>query len=346
MENDARAGSGAAARGPWKRAMARWGSIRILPESRRFWLTASVVLSLATVQLFWILATDFHEFFPDDSFISLRYAQRLLDGQGLTWTDGERVEGYSNFLFVVLTAAGGWVFGHLAVVPRVLGALGVASVVPAVFRAYRPNRMPLLLASVVAGLFLALSGPIQAWSVAGLEQGLVVGALGWALCLGYPLLECDHPGKKQWLPLSAALAALVLTRPDGILFTAAAGIGLVLARRVRRPSWAVAFKLTTLPVAAALAQLVFRRFYYQEWVPNTYYAKVAFTSTRLEQGWTYLADGFEANRVLVVAVLLSFAAAFFDETARKRMVYVGAFFPPGQRMSSSSAATSSPITDT
>ncbi|HQP37591.1 MAG TPA: hypothetical protein PLI95_20540 [Polyangiaceae bacterium] len=314
------------ARHPWRRAFTRCLSARIFPGSLRFWVTASVVLTLATVQLFWILTTDFHEFFPDDSFISLRYAQRLLDGQGLTWTDGERVEGYSNLLFVLLTAAGGWVFGHLAVVPRVLGALAVASVVPALFRAFRPSRMSLLLAPLVAGLFLVLSGPIQAWSVAGLEQGLVVGALGWALCLGYPLLECDHPRARQWLPLSAALAALVLTRPDGILFTAAAGFGLLLARRLRPPAWALAVKLASVPAAAMLAQLVFRRLYYQEWVPNTYYAKVAFTSTRLEQGWVYLADGLEANRVLLAAVILSLVAAFFDETARRRLAYAGALF--------------------
>ncbi|MGB3965886.1 MAG: hypothetical protein WBO45_04080, partial [Planctomycetota bacterium] len=50
-------------------------------------------------------------FFSDDAFISLRYAQRLLAGDGLTWTDGEAVEGYSNLLWVLATAG--------------LGALGV-----------------------------------------------------------------------------------------------------------------------------------------------------------------------------------------------------------------------------
>ena len=47
----------------------------------------------------------------DDAFISLRYSQRLLEGHGLTWTDGPPVEGYSNLL---------WVLGC-----ALLGALGV-----------------------------------------------------------------------------------------------------------------------------------------------------------------------------------------------------------------------------
>ena len=32
-------------------------------------------------------------FLSDDSLISLRYANRLLDGKGLTWTEGQPVEG-------------------------------------------------------------------------------------------------------------------------------------------------------------------------------------------------------------------------------------------------------------
>jgi len=40
----------------------------------------------------------------DDAFISLRYAQRLLDGQGLSWTEGPPVEGYSNLLWVLACA--------------------------------------------------------------------------------------------------------------------------------------------------------------------------------------------------------------------------------------------------
>ena len=44
----------------------------------------------------------------DDAFISLRYAERFVAGDGLTWTDGEAVEGYSNLAWVLLCAALGW----------------------------------------------------------------------------------------------------------------------------------------------------------------------------------------------------------------------------------------------
>ena len=39
---------------------------------------------------------SYRTFFTDDGFISLRYASRLLHGHGLTWTEGDPVEGYVN----------------------------------------------------------------------------------------------------------------------------------------------------------------------------------------------------------------------------------------------------------
>jgi hypothetical protein len=50
-------------------------------------------------------AARYWPFIADDALISLRYGDRLLGGHGLTWTDGERVEGYSNLLWVLGCAA-------------------------------------------------------------------------------------------------------------------------------------------------------------------------------------------------------------------------------------------------
>jgi len=42
----------------------------------------------------------------DDAFISFRYAQNLVSGHGLVFNVGERVEGYTNFLWTLLIAGG------------------------------------------------------------------------------------------------------------------------------------------------------------------------------------------------------------------------------------------------
>src|SRR5207247_899918 len=45
----------------------------------------------------------------DDAFISFRYAQHLVDGYGLVFNPGERVEGYTNFLWTMIMAAVIWI---------------------------------------------------------------------------------------------------------------------------------------------------------------------------------------------------------------------------------------------
>src|SRR5689334_6986454 len=41
----------------------------------------------------------------DDAFISYRYARHLVEGRGLVWNPGERVEAYTNPLFTLGLAA-------------------------------------------------------------------------------------------------------------------------------------------------------------------------------------------------------------------------------------------------
>src|SRR5688572_22895442 len=47
------------------------------------------------VRYFWL---------DDDMMISMRYGRNLAQGHGLVWTPGERVEGYSNFLWTLIMA--------------------------------------------------------------------------------------------------------------------------------------------------------------------------------------------------------------------------------------------------
>ena len=47
-----------------------------------------------------------NRFIQDDAFISFQYARNLVEGHGLTFNPGERVEGYTNFLWTLLISAG------------------------------------------------------------------------------------------------------------------------------------------------------------------------------------------------------------------------------------------------
>src|SRR5262245_49795700 len=80
------------------------------------------VLALVVAALFaWNVQRTW--FLGDDAFISFRYARNLSDGSGLVWNPDERVEGYTNFSWVLLLAAG----MRIGLEPEVLAnVLGVA----------------------------------------------------------------------------------------------------------------------------------------------------------------------------------------------------------------------------
>ncbi len=71
-------------------------AIVLLDRYYRWWLGA--LLAGAAI-LAWL-----NRLVLDDAFISFRYARNLVSGHGLVWNPGERVEGYTNFLWTLLMA--------------------------------------------------------------------------------------------------------------------------------------------------------------------------------------------------------------------------------------------------
>ena len=57
----------------------------------------------------------------DDAFISFRYAQNLVRGNGLVYNLGERVKGYANLLWTVAMAAGMWAGLDAVMLSKILG---------------------------------------------------------------------------------------------------------------------------------------------------------------------------------------------------------------------------------
>ena len=66
---------------------------------RRWWL---VVVVLIPVALFGIHASLFWSYINDDAFITFRYSRFLASGLGPYYNVGEHVEGYTNFLWMLL----------------------------------------------------------------------------------------------------------------------------------------------------------------------------------------------------------------------------------------------------
>jgi hypothetical protein len=272
-------------------------------------------------------AWQYRGFFIDDGFLSLRYAHRLAAGRGLTFTDGERVEGYSNLLWVLACALGMRLGLAGVIAARVVGfaaafaAIGAAVAVGRVGGGTddaRPWRW--LLPSLYGALLLALSMPIAAWAVGGLEGTLVAALLGWGLVGTLPLLDRESVTLAEAARPGLPLALLCWTRPDGALLVAAIGFGFLLARGLSSRALGIVLRIALLPVCAVAVQLAFRVGYYGEWVPNTAVVKLHLGVGRLRQGWRYLSFG----ALNLAGPLLVALGAFLVGERRRVVLYVSA----------------------
>lgn len=212
------------------------------------------------------------DFITDDAYISFRYARNLaLHGQ-LVFNLGERVEGFTNFLWTIILALGIKVGLGPTTTSRFLGialAVGTLAVV---------NRTSLRLSNerpsgfhFISPILLASMGAFACWSTGGLETQLFT----FLITLGFhQLLKeiSNQPGKA-----SAVIFALAaMTRPEGaFLFALAAAFRFtkrtIELKRLLPPRheliWLGIFLGIFLPY------FLWRWHYYGYPFPNTFYVK-------------------------------------------------------------------------
>ena len=287
----------------------------------RWALAASIALALA---LLAIRVGEYHraglmpDVVLDDAYISFRYARNLVRGHGLVYNLGERVEGYTNFLWTVAVA--GAMAGGAGPEPaaEVLAALAAGATILLLAGLARE-----LIQGPLAGparflppLAFAAIGSQARYVVSGMETPLFVGLIvaGFACLLRGRDRAAPGLARRSALGAGAVFGIAALTRPEGALY---AGIGALCAlwgdargagagdgpgRRLRTAALlGVAF------LAVVGPHLAWRWSYYGYPLPNTYYAKVAGSlSERLAGGWQSLAQataGWSIWPVLALALL-------------------------------------------
>jgi len=255
--------------------------------------------------------------FDDDAFISLRYADRLVSGHGLTWTDGPRVEGYSNLLWILLIAAIGSFGVDLVIAARVLGAALTIGAIAAVAysgpRDFKNAALPLSLGVLV----IPLSIPIAVWSIAGLEQPLVACLLAWTLTIVRGASDAAFP-RRAWTLASILLGLLCLARPDSPVLVIAILLGVEIASRPRKRSMIRVMTLAAGPLLAICGQQIFRVAYYGRWISNPALVKVAFSGRRLEMGTDYIVGGYASMWPIVALALFALVYSLSTPQLRQR----------------------------
>ena len=261
---------------------------------RRYWpvLVATAVL-VPHALLF--------DFVNDDAYISFRYARNLAEHGQLVFNLGERVEGYTNFLWTVLLA-GGMVLGLSPVVfSRLLGVMFGVGTLAVVVRlslrlaGERPSRW-----HVVAPVGLAATGAFACWCTGGLETMFFT----FLLTLGFERLLAEMEDRKGFAS-GGYFALAALTRPEGVLLFAVAAFYRALSNLVRHRRlqprqhevlWVVLFLMIFVPY------FVWRLIYYGWPFPNTFYVKSSAGGTATWQMGLYYLRRFAEDYGLALLV--------------------------------------------
>jgi len=244
----------------------------------RAWTIAALAIAVLAVAWAWHLC-----WLSDDAFISFRYSRNWARGDGLVFNAGERVEGYTNFLWTALLALPALVGLDI---PATALALDLAAFVGVLWLVQRlatrlaPDGAPVRIS--FAAVACAASYGFASFATSGLETMpatlLVLVALDRALAGRTGAAGC------------AGIAA-TLMHPDHAIFYVALG-GVLAARRtpVRElVRYAAPFVLGYVPY------YLVRWAYYGDFFPNTYYSKSG-GDAYFHQGAIYLgASGLAAG---------------------------------------------------
>ena len=229
----------------------------------------------------------YNRFIQDDAFISFRYARNLVEGNGLVWNPGERVEGYTNFLWTLMIAGGIKLGLDPVMFSQILGLICFALTLVFTYKLAR-----LIFGRDLAVLTIILLGTnysFSAYATGGLEtqiQALIFTATAYLLFSAMSRGEWKY---SMMAGLSLLLTAGLLTRLDSAILAAVvipAALYQLLKQKAGIQVKVAKELLLVIPLVAIISiWFAWKLSYYGDIVPNTYYAKVAAATSPIGGMW-------------------------------------------------------------
>lgn len=226
------------------------------------------MLALAAVILLGFQSMFIHDTL-DDAFISFRYASNLIHHHELNWNPGEaHVEGYTNFLWVVLSVIPLALGVDVMVFMKILGCvLGLGTLICL----YQTTLLVQKGFAWIPSLLLSLCYPFAIWSVLGMETPLFAFLLVLSVQLFIQQTQTRFRSSS-----SIALLFLSLTRPEGAMvfgISLAFRFLILLGQGRVRQEMSGLIKWTAVFILPYLGYMVWRQAYYGCLFPNTFYVK-------------------------------------------------------------------------
>jgi len=237
-----------------------------------------------------------HAIGNDDAYITYRYAENFYKGFGLVFNKGERVEGYSNFLYLILMTPSFFfgrnnVYFYSLILNSILFSLSIFLFFDLVKNS--TDRITALISSSI----LSINPWIWLNVASGLETTLV-------FLLFILILKFIDDFKKIKL-LLIFLTLTILSRIDGFVIAFFVCLYLLANKRY------IHFCLSSLFISSVFAiQSLFRYLYYGNFISNTFYAK--FYNIDLNHKISYACFYFFKNLLFTGLWFLFFITAYLS----------------------------------
>ncbi len=251
----------------------------------------------------------------DDAYISYRYGKNLMEGKGLVYNQGEYVEGYTNFLWTIITAPFTQIKAvDVSIFSSTLGLL--LSMVNILLVALISKQFSEKLAGylkyliLLPALFLALDDSIAFWAIGGMEFPMYT---LFILGIVYNYFKINEH-KKHLYYLITFIMLCTLSRPEGNMIIVITLAHMFLFRKHINSFWKVFFTIIGAYALFCLAYYGFKYLFYGQLIPNTFYAKgVTDLSMNLVLGTKYLALCVGTRIYIFIFILfIPFKRAFLD----------------------------------
>ena len=261
----------------------------------------------------------FNAFPIEDAFISFRYIKHLLNGYGLVFNPGEMpVEGYSNFLWILVVAVTQWLF-HLDIIQTslilsIVFMLSNACLI--VFLYPYPSKSTNLRIAVLMGILL--NPFLLYWTYSGMETALFSVLITLIL---FATLSARNSTRSIIL-LALVQYLLVLCRMDGLLIVAVSYTYLFFEKKN-----AIILKALPLLGLFLLPYFIWKIIYFGNILPNTFYSKALvyeFFLQNLLRGFEYVVSflSFSGFIALLVPCLFFFLLGLHRKHSKQNSIIV------------------------
>lgn len=250
----------------------------------RTFKTTTIIIFISSLL---ILHQCYFDYVSDDAFISFRYVKNFVSGNGLVYNIGDKVEGYTNFLWIMILSFISYMGLNIVYWSRMLGSILSLFVIFIMYRQGKSNTNIKYPYYFLAPLLLAFNAAVAVWSVSGMETLLFTFLITWAITI-----TTQFPEKpKVFLLASILFGFSTLTRPEGIILYGASSLYLfffISKRQEKGQYWKIFFTGIVIYCAIYLPYFIWRYFYYGYLFPNTFYAKTGGGVYQQIRGFYYL----------------------------------------------------------